>query len=80
MVNPIEIEGFRTPGHTIHDVALRDCTLPQDVYKRQAYGSTERGGRWVMAALFQKKLFDLLWRRRPGPLCKAEEVGALDGA
>lgn len=24
--------------------------------------------------------FDLLWRRRPGPLGKAEEVGALDGA
>ena len=33
-----------------------------------------------MAALFQKKLLDLLWRRCPDPLGKAEEVGALDGA
>ena len=30
MVNPIEIEGFRTPRHTIHDVTLMDCTLPKD--------------------------------------------------
>lgn len=36
MVNPIEIEGFRTPGHTIHDVTLRDCTLPQDASIRLA--------------------------------------------
>ena len=36
MVSPIEIEGFRTPGHTIHDVALRDCTLPQDASIRLA--------------------------------------------
>ena len=28
-VDPIEIEGFRTPGHAIQDVTLRDCTLPQ---------------------------------------------------
>lgn len=36
MVNPIEIEGFRTPEHTIHDVTLRDCTLPQDASIRLA--------------------------------------------
>ena len=36
MVNPIEIEGFRTPGHTIHDVTLRDCTLPHDASIRLA--------------------------------------------
>lgn len=36
MVNPIEIEGFRTPGHAIHDVTLRDCTLPQDASIRLA--------------------------------------------
>ena len=36
MVNPIEIEGFRTPGHTIHDVTLRDRTLPQDASIRLA--------------------------------------------
>lgn len=36
MVNPIEIEGFRTPGHTIHDVTSRDCTLPQDASIRLA--------------------------------------------
>ena len=36
MANPIEIEGFRTPGHTIHDVTLRDCTLPQDASIRLA--------------------------------------------
>ena len=36
MVNPIEIEGFRTPEHTIHDVALRDCTLLQDASIRLA--------------------------------------------
>lgn len=36
MVNPIEIEGGRTPGHTIHDVTLRDCTLPQDASIRLA--------------------------------------------
>lgn len=33
MVNPIEIEGFRTLEH---DVALRDCTLPQDASIRLA--------------------------------------------
>ena len=36
MVNSIEIEGLRTPGHTIHDVTLRDCTLPQDASIRLA--------------------------------------------
>ena len=36
MVNPIEIEGFRTLGHTIHDVTLRDCTFPQDASIRLA--------------------------------------------
>ena len=29
-VDPIEIEGFRSPGHAIRNVTLRDCTLPQD--------------------------------------------------
>ena len=47
MVNPIEIEGFRTPGHTIHDVALRDCTLPQDASIRLAlYECQDNPGDW----------------------------------
>lgn len=33
-VDPIEIEGFRTPGHKIKNVTLRDCTLPQDAHFR----------------------------------------------
>ena len=35
-VDPIEIEGFRTPGHKIKNVTLRDCTLPQDANIRLA--------------------------------------------
>ena len=35
-VDPIEIEGFRSPGHAIRNVTLRDCTLPQDANIRLA--------------------------------------------
>ena len=35
-VDPIEIEGFRTPGHAIKNVTLSDCTLPQDANVRLA--------------------------------------------
>ena len=35
-VDPIELEGFRTPGHKIKNVTLRDCTLPQDAHFRLA--------------------------------------------
>ena len=35
-VDPIEIEGFRSPGHAMKNVTIRDCTLPQDATIRLA--------------------------------------------
>lgn len=35
-VDPIEIEGFHSPGHMIQNVRLSDCTLPQDANIRLA--------------------------------------------
>lgn len=36
-VDPVEIDGFRSPGHAIRNVTLRDCTLPQDASLRLAW-------------------------------------------
>lgn len=36
-VDPIEIEEFRTPGHKIKNVTLRDCTLLQDANIRLTF-------------------------------------------
>lgn len=35
-VNPIEIEGFHSPGHAIKNVTISNCTLPQDANIRLA--------------------------------------------